>query len=233
MSRFQKFEAVEVHRSELKGADYNPRTIDKYARKKLLEKIRKVGLVETLVWNKRTGNLVGGHQRIGIMDDLEGTQDYRLTVAAVDVDDKTEREMNVFLNNGSAQGAYDLDALKAMLDTVELEEIGFDAVELQLMFPDEEFSKSLIGDDNDRAAPDIAKLKELDQREKERIKKAREAEDPEFILTVVFNDRKECDAFLDGAGFPGNEKYIDGRRLAALMDIELGKSPASPSLQTA
>ena len=217
----------------MKGADYNPRTIDKYARKKLLEKIRKVGLVETLVWNKRTGNLVGGHQRIGIMDDLEGKQDYRLTVAAVDVDDKTEREMNVFLNNGSAQGSYDLDALKSMLDTVELEEIGFDAVELQLMFPNDEFSDSIVADDKDKAAPDIAKLKELDQREKERIKKAREAEDPNFTLTVVFNDRKECDAFLAGASLPLNEKYVDGRKLAALMDIELHKTPASPSPGTA
>ena len=54
---------------EISPAFYNPRKDLKpgdpeYA--KLLRSIDEFGCVEPLVWNKRTGNLVGGHQRRAI-----------------------------------------------------------------------------------------------------------------------------------------------------------------------
>jgi len=60
ISKYQKFEAVTIHRSEIKNADYNPRKIADHAQKGLRKSLKQNGLVETLVWNKRTGNLVGG-----------------------------------------------------------------------------------------------------------------------------------------------------------------------------
>ena len=71
ISRFQKFESQDIGREQIQNAPYNPRYIDTAARNKLKEKIKKVGLVETLVWNKQTGNLVSGHQRLSILDELE------------------------------------------------------------------------------------------------------------------------------------------------------------------
>ena len=65
----QKFEYVEVPRNELKLAPYNPRKIDPYARKLLKDKLEKVGCVEALVWNRKTGNLISGHQRLSILDE--------------------------------------------------------------------------------------------------------------------------------------------------------------------
>src|SRR5688572_26248431 len=99
LSRYQKFEAVTISRAEIKNAPYNPRKITEHARQKLKAKIKASGLVMTLVWNRRTGNLVGGHQRISILDELEKSQNYLLTVSAIDVDDKQEKELNLFLNN--------------------------------------------------------------------------------------------------------------------------------------
>src|SRR2546428_6999537 len=56
--------------SQIKPAEYNPRK-DLKPGDAELEKLRAVidrfDLVEPLVWNRRTGNLVGGHQRLKIL----------------------------------------------------------------------------------------------------------------------------------------------------------------------
>ncbi len=78
----QKFVSERIHRSKIKNAPYNPRSIDDHARKKLHHNLKKKGLLDALVWNKRTGNLVSGHQRLSILDDLSATgDDYTLDFA--------------------------------------------------------------------------------------------------------------------------------------------------------
>jgi hypothetical protein len=67
-SKLEKYEIKTIHRSQINLAKYNPRFIDEKNRKQLEAGLKKHGLVETLVWNERTGNLVSGHQRIQIMD---------------------------------------------------------------------------------------------------------------------------------------------------------------------
>ena len=59
-SKFQAFETETIDRSQIKNAPYNPRIMDKEAKNRLREGIRKHGLVSAITWNKRTGNLVGG-----------------------------------------------------------------------------------------------------------------------------------------------------------------------------
>lgn len=51
-------------RDRIKNALYNPRTIDRFARQKLEADLKKVGLLAPLTVNRRTGNIVGGHQRL-------------------------------------------------------------------------------------------------------------------------------------------------------------------------
>src|SRR4051812_29770 len=98
-SKYQKFEALDIHRSMVHGSEYNPRQINAHAKKKLRENIKKKGLLGGIVWNKRTGNLVSGHQRLAVLDSLEGSQDYLLTVDVVDLSEQEEKEQNLFFNN--------------------------------------------------------------------------------------------------------------------------------------
>ena len=65
------------HIDTLKPADYNPRKDLKpgdaeYA--KLKRSIETYGYVEPIIWNKRTGVVVGGHQRLKVMKDLGYTE---------------------------------------------------------------------------------------------------------------------------------------------------------------
>ena len=117
LSKYQKFEVEVISRGEIHGADYNPRVISEDARKRLKRMLAKHGLVQPLVWNRRTGNLVSGHQRLSQLDQLERSQDYDLQVSVVDVDEREEKILNVQLNNPSMQGDWDMDKLNGAEST--------------------------------------------------------------------------------------------------------------------
>lgn len=181
----------------------------------------KVGLVQPLVWNRRTGNLVGGHQRLSQLDALEGTRDYRLTVAVVDVDEVRERELNVLLNNADVCGEWDLPKLKDILgtETLDIANTGFDWGAFQQMFgdapsqPDDEHQEEL--------AEAITKIEEA----YERLQKAHvDKDDQDFYCVLVFGSWNERRDFLEAFGFEDN-RYQDGRTLAAMFR-ELGGKPS-------
>lgn len=135
-SKFQAFETETISRAEIKNAPYNPRIMDKGAKKRLKEGIRKHGLVSAITWNKRTGNLVGGHQRLEQLDALEKTSDYELTVCVIDVDEREEAQLNVQLNNPSMQGDWDLDKLAIMADdfSLSMDDLGFSKEDAAFLF---------------------------------------------------------------------------------------------------
>ena len=56
--------------SDLKYAPYNPRKIDDKELAKLKRSISEFGYVEPIVWNQRTGFVVGGNQRLKALREL-------------------------------------------------------------------------------------------------------------------------------------------------------------------
>lgn len=192
-TKFQKFFTQEIARSEIKNAPYNPRRISDDARARLKAKIEGVGLVNVLVWNKRNGNLVSGHQRLSILDELEGGRDYTLIVSVVDVDEKTERELNVFVNNAGAQGDWDLTALRSLSTEFadDLAGLGFAAGELDFL-------------DGPKADDD-----EPDPKGGGGGKPPRETQDGTQVV-VVFRDAAGVDDFLRFIGQPLSSRYCDG-----------------------
>ena len=212
VSRFQSFTTETIHRSAFKNAPYNPRYLSERARVKLKESLQRVGLVQPIVWNRRTGNIVGGHQRLKQIDALEGKQDYSLTVAVLDVDEKRERELNVLLNNQEVAGEWDMEKLKALLqEEVDLLNTGFDQAEFMKMFgeaPSQPSSKH-----QEDLSKQLAAVKEAYEKLR---KMGRTKDDMDFYNVVVFgcfNERKE---FLDEFGFEDN-RYIDGRTLLQIL----------------
>jgi hypothetical protein len=116
--------------SSLTPAPYNPRKVlspKSPAYRKLKASLEAFGLVEPLVWNERTGRVVGGHARLRILKEL-GYEE--VPVSVVDLTDEREMALNVVLNNLDAQGRYDPKLLKDLLDplrdTPEFDLTGFD-----------------------------------------------------------------------------------------------------------
>ncbi len=99
--------------TQINRAKYNPRVAltpgdPEYQKlKKVLDKFK---LVIPLVWNKRTGNLVSGHQRLTI---LEANGDEDVDVSIVDLSERDEKVMNLALNKQG--GRWDDDRLGSLL----------------------------------------------------------------------------------------------------------------------
>lgn len=221
----QRFVMERHHRREIKNAPYNPRKIDDHARKKLRSNLKKMGLLDPLVWNKRTGNLVSGHQRISILDDLAGTDGYLLDFAVVDLSDKDEKEQNIFFNNPSTQGTYDVDGLGRMLanDDIDYRRAGFDDMDLQIIFEDTDYAVTMF--DTDNAPPsvqdDLERLEDIQRMKRER-KEHRErdqvANDSEFYAVAVFPNREAQSEFMERLGMDRNDRYVDGVRLHTALE---------------
>ncbi len=119
---------------DINPAKYNPR-LDlqpgdpEY--EKLKRSMQEFGYVEPIVWNKRTGNIVGGHQRYKILIDM-GMREVDCVV--VDLSETKEKALNLALNK--IQGDWDYLKLKDILqelDTgefdIELTGFGMDEIE--------------------------------------------------------------------------------------------------------
>lgn len=101
--------------SKLTPAGYNPRLISDAARKGLTASIERFGLVQPIVYNKRTGNIVGGHQRLDV---LLARGDTEADVVVVDLPEEEEKALNLTLNNPAIQGEFTTD-VTALLDELQ------------------------------------------------------------------------------------------------------------------
>lgn len=100
--------------SEIKPAAYNPRKDlqpgdAEYER--ITRSVDEFGLVEPLVWNQRTGNLVGGHQRLKVLA-ARGAREVEVSV--VDLPPQREKALNIALNK--VAGEWDDQKLAELLD---------------------------------------------------------------------------------------------------------------------
>jgi site-specific DNA-methyltransferase (adenine-specific) len=89
--------------ADITPASYNPRSISKDALAGLTSSISRFGLVEPIVWNKRTGNIVGGHQRFKVLS-AQGVEE--TTVVVIDMPENEEVALNITLNNPAIQGDW-------------------------------------------------------------------------------------------------------------------------------
>lgn len=114
-------------RKDLKPTDIEYQQIEK--------SLDTFGLVEPPVWNKETGNLVGGHQRFKILV-RKGHKE--IWVSVVSLSPEKEKALNIALNK--VQGAWDKEKLALLLDELikmpdfDLTATGFTPPELSQLF---------------------------------------------------------------------------------------------------
>src|ERR1035437_9802596 len=121
-------ESVPVTKLLGMGAPYNPRRIDADQLAALGRSLRTFGAVEPVVANRRSGRIVGGHQRVRAAE-AEGIE--TLPVVWVDLDETGEKQINLALNR--IAGEWDEPALAALLEELgaaALDLTGFDSTEV-------------------------------------------------------------------------------------------------------
>jgi len=106
---------------DLCAAPYNPHTISAEMLDSLGASIARFGLVEPIVWNRRSGNVVGGHQRLKILA-AQGVEE--TDVVVVDLAPDEERTLNLALNK--ITGDWDIPKLSAVLEELQLADADLD-----------------------------------------------------------------------------------------------------------
>jgi len=102
--------------SELKAAEYNPREISAEAFEGLKDSIENFGDISGIVFNKKTGNLVSGHQRVKALKDKYGDLDISdnqiktpegvFPIRFVNWAQSKERAANIAANAETIQGRW-------------------------------------------------------------------------------------------------------------------------------
>lgn len=125
---------------ELIPSDYNPRKDlqpgdSEY--EKLKRSLETFGYVDPIIWNQKTKRVVGGHQRLKVLEDL-GYE--TIDCVVVDLDEDKEKALNVALNKIS--GDWDKDKLVILISDLEATDFdvsltGFDPEELDDLFKDD------------------------------------------------------------------------------------------------
>ncbi len=212
-SRYQKFDTETISRSMIKNAEYNPRIMDKNAKARLKKELREHGLVSALTWNKRTGNLVGGHQRLEQLDALEKNSDYELTVCVVDVEEREEAKLNIILNNPSMQGEWNLEKLAQMTDDYDfkLQDVGFTDFDVDFMFDgDDRFSELCNTEEAEQVK---GRLDEIKNVRKDSMNNLKERNNSNIYAVIVFVDEKDRNEFFKSISVPTYEEYITAEQV--------------------
>jgi DNA modification methylase len=136
---------IETKRTaDLIPADYNPRKDLKPGDaeyEKLKRSIEQFGYVEPVIWNKTTGFVVGGHQRLKVLLDMGITE---VECVVVEMDAEKEKALNIALNKIS--GEWDKDKLTLLITDLQGADFdvsltGFEPAEIDALFKDAQQDK--------------------------------------------------------------------------------------------
>ncbi|HWP59509.1 MAG TPA: ParB N-terminal domain-containing protein [Candidatus Acidoferrales bacterium] len=114
-----KINLQDIPVSKINPAPYNPRRElqpGEHEYETIEQSLAEFDLVEPLVWNKRTGNLVSGHQRFKI---LKARGEKTVPCSVVDLPIEKEKALNITLNNPNVGGDWDEQLLGNLLKELE------------------------------------------------------------------------------------------------------------------
>lgn len=233
LKKFFSSTIVEVKRSEIHPADYNPRKIDEQGKRMLKRSMKQFGVVGGIIVNSQTGNtIVGGHQKVAILDEMYKypDNDYSLRVEMISVDRKTEKTLNIALNNGNISGQWDYDALARLVPDIDYQDAGLTAADLNMIGCDfllqTEEENSIANALEDMMAPvaeqkeaekaakqmeraeKVAHMKDVKQQVKEAAQK--QAQDMDAYLMLSFDTFEAKAAFCERFGYDPYSKFIKG-----------------------
>lgn len=125
--------------ADLLPAGYNPRKDLKPGDaeyEKLKRSIEQFGYVDPVIWNKTTGRVVGGHQRLKVLMDMGMTE---VDCVVVEMDEDKEKALNIALNKIS--GDWDKDKLALLIADLQGADFdvsltGFEPAEIDDLFKD-------------------------------------------------------------------------------------------------
>lgn len=227
MKTIKQSNTIEIDRSLIKFAPYNPRKKDEKVVNELKKNFKKVGYLGGIVWNKVTGNLVGGHKRVEAMDlifNYTGENDYKIKVEEVEFDEKTEKEQNIFLNNKRVQGEMDYEMLAEILPDIDIDNTGlidFDLDIINSLNPEYHFgnNEKIINDSKNLMKESKDNKEEIKQLKKQIKQGIGENQIPTHF-TVAFKTYNEKAEFLSSLGINEDTVIITSNEFLKKLNFD-------------
>jgi hypothetical protein len=228
--KYRQSETVVIKRSHINFAPYNPRKEDPEVIKKLKKNFKTVGYLGGIVWNRRSSYLVSGHKRVQTLDIINGYDgtsetDYEIKVEAVELDDKTEREQNIFMNSPSAMGEFDMEKMKILVPEIDYKAAGLSEADMNIygisvMQDEVSAGTQSIVDDFEEVQRPFEERKAAVKEMKEQIRQQAEqkAEDIESYVMLNFKSYRAKSSFMIRFGFAPDDKIIPGEMFADMVE---------------
>lgn len=230
-TRFQRgVEFREIRRTQINPHPNNPNRLSDHALAKLRKSLQKHGLADTLVWNERTGTLIGGHHRMKILDEAEGypekCADYLIVVAVVSKTEKEEAHLLWDLNDKSKQGHPDVDAFKGFIERFELgistdlDLTPIDIAEEFGQFSLDEFADVFAREKkaSDPIKRDVNAIKDR-KKEYRGDDNMKPEQDADYFLMVAFNSAKQKEQWLAEHGFGTAAAFISADEMFTALGV--------------
>lgn len=237
-AKFNQSETVTIKRSQIKFAPYNPKAHTKEQINQIKRNIKKVAFLGGIVWNENTGNLVDGHKRIYAMDAIYGydgtpATDYDVKVEKCNLDEKTEKEQNVFQT--ASRTELDYGMLAGFVNEITFTEAGLTESDMQMIsfespnfdfVPAAETKKAVqqMNDDNNQIKEQEKSEAESEKERQEKIDKVKavkqEQKQPSNFVkhfVVTFNTVDEKIYFLERLGIEAETEFVSGETLEKLI----------------
>lgn len=221
-------ETVVIKRSQINFAPYNPKNHSKQAIETQKKNFKKVGFLGGIVWNSTTNNLVSGHKRIMALDlingyDGEGQTDYEVKVERVEMDDKTEKEQNIFMDAQSTNTKQDYRLIAEIINDIDYTLAGLTDNDLNII---EAVSPAFSIGNDPIQQNDIDEIALVYKEKKDSVKKAKAEQKQKAIaafegdsyVILSFNSYENKVSFMERMGFEITQKYIQGEMFSEKIE---------------
>ena len=228
--KYKQSETIIIRRSQINFAPYNPRKEDPEVVKKLKKNFKTVGYLGGIVWNRLSSYLVSGHKRVQTLDiinEYDGTPetDYDIKIEAVELDDKTEREQNIFMNSPSAMGEFDMAKMKILVPEIDYKAAGLSEADMNIYgiaIAQEEISAgvSAVVDDFEEIQRPYEERKAAVKEMKNQIRQQadQKVEDIESYVMINFKSYRAKSSFMLRFGFAPDAQFIPGEMFDEMVE---------------
>lgn len=218
---YRSSETVFIKRSQINFAPYNPKKHSKERVKAIKDDIKRVAFLGGIIWNTTTGNLIDGHKRLMALDTIhkyDGNNDYDIKVERIELDEKTEKEQNIFQTASVTE--LDSGFLAEMIGEIDYNLAGLTDEDLKLVeveVPDFVFTKNT---DGEKAFAEIKQDKEIRKQEMQAKRKANKQKTFEGAnyVTITFSDFEAKAYFMERFGFDHYDEFIKGERFDKMIE---------------
>lgn len=177
---------------DLKEAEYNPRRkLEKTdeAYKRIKASVEEFGCIDPIIVNSRNMTVIGGHQRLEILKELQYEE---IECVVLSLDEKQEKRLNLSLNKNS--GYWDNMKLEELFDELNLSEeelfaTGFSPSEVEDLKTD--FISDLLEDDFSTVNKELDKFAvtfNIPKEYEERFSKYIKTKGKEVLVEILINE---------------------------------------------